>query len=156
MMYTSGTTGHPKGVVLSHANLIESSRAYVELEKLTDAEEVLAYLPMAWIGQNLFSYAQWMVVGFRVNCPESAETVITDMREIGPTYYFAPPRVLEGLLSQVTIRMEDAGWVKRHMFHHFMDLARRVGAKILDRPPVGFADRMHYALGGLVVYGPLR
>ena len=156
MMYTSGTTGHPKGVVLSHDNLVRSSLAYAELEGLRDDEEVVAYLPMAWIGQNLFSYAQWMVVGFRINCPESADTIITDMREIGPTYYFAPPRVLEGLLTQVTIRMEDASWVKRRMFRHFMDLARRVGGNLLDRRPVSPWDRLHYALGNLMVYGPLR
>ena len=117
---------------------------------------MLAYLPMAWIGQNIFSYAQPMVVGFRINCIESAETVITDMREIGPTYYFAPPRVLEALLTQVTIRMEDASWVKRRMFHYFMDLARRVGSNLLDGRPVSALDRLHYALGGLLVYGPLR
>jgi long-chain acyl-CoA synthetase len=156
MMYTSGTTGHPKGVVLSHDNLVHSSLAYAELEGLRDDEEVVAYLPMAWIGQNLFSYAQWMVVGFRINCPESADTIITDMREIGPTYYFAPPRVLEGLLTQVTIRMEDASWVKRRMFQHFMELARRVGGKLLDRHPVSLGDRLHYAIGNLMVYGPLR
>jgi long-chain acyl-CoA synthetase len=156
MMYTSGTTGYPKGVVLSHENLIESSRAYSELERLTDSEEVLAYLPMAWIGQNVFSYAQWMFAGFRINCPESADTVIADMREIGPTYYFAPPRVLEALLTQVTIRMEDASWIKRRMFSYFMGLARRVGARILDAQPVPPRDRLLYALGGLLVYGPLR
>jgi long-chain acyl-CoA synthetase len=156
MMYTSGTTGHPKGVVLSHDNLILSSRAYAELEGLRDDEEVLAYLPMAWIGQNLFSYAQWMVVGFRINCPESGETTITDMREIGPTYYFAPPRVLEALLTQVTIRMEDASWVKRRMFHYFMELARRVGSRLLDNQPVGAIDRLLYAMGGVLVYGPLK
>ncbi|HWH42320.1 MAG TPA: AMP-binding protein [Usitatibacter sp.] len=156
MMYTSGTTGHPKGVVLSHDNLILSSRAYARLEGLRDDEEVLAYLPMAWIGQNLFSYAQWMVVGFRINCIESSETVITDMREIGPTYYFAPPRVLEALLTQVTIRMEDASRVKRALFQHFMALARRVGTRILDGSPVSPLERARYALGNLVVYGPLR
>jgi long-chain acyl-CoA synthetase len=156
MLYTSGTTGHPKGVVLSHDNLIHASRAYAELEKLRDDEEVLAYLPMAWIGQNLFSYAQWMVVGFRINCIESAETVVNDMREIGPTYYFAPPRVLEALLTQVTIRMEDASWVKRRLFRYFMDLARRVGSNLLDGRPVGAADRLRYALGNLVIYAPLR
>ncbi len=111
---------------------------------------------MAWIGQNLFSYAQWMVVGFRINCPESGDTTMTDMREIGPTYYFAPPRVLEALLTQVTIRMEDASWIKRRMFHYFMELARRVGSRILDGQPVGAADRALYALGGLAVYGPLK
>jgi long-chain acyl-CoA synthetase len=156
MLYTSGTTGDPKGVVLAHDNLIHASRAYAELEGLGDTEEVIAYLPMAWIGQNLFSYAQWMVVGFRINCPESAETVITDMREIGPTYYFAPPRVLEALLTQATIRMEDASAVKRHMFRHFMALARRVGADLLDARAVGALQRAHYALGELLIYGPLR
>jgi long-chain acyl-CoA synthetase len=156
MLYTSGTTGHPKGVVLSHDNLISASHAYSELEGLRDDEEVLAYLPMAWIGQNLFSYAQWMTVGFRINCIESAETVLTDMREIGPTYYFAPPRVLEGLLTQVTIRMEDASAIKRWLFRRSMELARRVGARILDGKPVGALDRLQYALGNLVVYAPLR
>ncbi len=156
MMYTSGTTGNPKGVVLSHDNLILSSRAYAELEGLRDDEEVLAYLPMAWIGQNLFSYAQWMVVGFRINCPESGDTTMTDMREIGPTYYFAPPRVLEALLTQVTIRMEDASWIKRRMFQYFMNLARRVGARLLDGQPVSAIDKLLYAIGGLVVYSPLK
>ncbi|HEX4763399.1 MAG TPA: AMP-binding protein, partial [Usitatibacter sp.] len=156
MLYTSGTTGHPKGVVLSHDNLVIASRAYAEMESLRTDEEVLAYLPMAWIGQNLFSYAQWMVVGFRINCPESGETTLTDMREIGPTYYFAPPRVLEALLTQVTIRMEDASRVKRALFRHFMELARRVGAAILDGREVGFLDRLHYGLGTLIVYAPLR
>src|SRR5258706_3415674 len=156
LLYTSGTTGHPKGVVLSHDNLVHASRAYAELEGLRDDEEVLAYLPMAWIGQNLFSYAQWMVVGFRINCIESAETVITDMREIGPTYFFAPPRVLVALLTHVSILMADASWVKRRMFGYFMELARRVGSNILDRRRVGFLDRVKYALGGLLVYAPLK
>ena len=156
MMYTSGTTGSPKGVVLSHDNLILSSRAYAELEGLRDDEEVLAYLPMAWIGQNLFSYAQWMVVGFRINCPESGDTTMTDMREIGPTYYFAPPRVLEALLTQVTIRMEDATWIKRRMFRYFMDLARRVGSRLLDGQSVGAVDRLLHAMGNLLVYAPLK
>ncbi len=156
MFYTSGTTGNPKGVVHTYAALIDRARAGCELERLTDAEEVLAYLPPAWIGQNIFSYAQALVAGFCVNCPEAAGTVTVDMREIGPTYYFAPPRVYENLLTSVTIRMEDAGQVKRGMFKYFMGVAGRVGGRLLDGAPVSLTDRVLYALGDLCTYGPLR
>ena len=156
MFYTSGTTGKPKGVVLTNHALIDRARVIEALESLTDHEDVLAYLPVAWIGQNMFSYIQVLVTGFTVNHPESPETVAIDMRDIGPTYYFAPPRVLEGLLTQVTIRMEDAGWVKRKMYDWGMGVARRVGARILDGESVGLLDRLRYALGDLCVYGPLR
>ena len=111
---------------------------------------------MAWVGDHLFSYAQWLYAGFTINCPESGDTVMTDLREIGPTYYFAPPRVFENLLTQVMIRMEDASAPKRWLFRHFTEVARRVGSDILDGKPVGALDRFHYALGNLFVYGPLR
>jgi long-chain acyl-CoA synthetase len=117
---------------------------------------VLAYLPPAWIGQNIFSYAQWLACGYVVNCPESAATVMIDLKEIGPTYYFAPPRVFEGLLTSVMIRMEDASRIKRGMFHHFMNVARRVGPALMDGKAVGLADKLSYKLGDLLVYGPLR
>jgi long-chain acyl-CoA synthetase len=156
MFYTSGTTGKPKGVVLTHAALIDRARAVQAMEGLTDREDVLAYLPPAWIGQNMFSYTQLLVTGFTVNHPESPATVAIDMRDIGPTYYFAPPRVLEDLLTHVLIRMEDAGLIKRRMFQACMALARRVGVRILDGQPVGMADRVLYGLGNLLVYGPLR
>jgi len=157
MFYTSGTTGFPKGVIHTHRNLITMSALASKLDGLSEREDVIAYLPMAWIGQNIFSYAQWLVCGFTVNCPESAATVTNDMREIGPTYYFAPPRVLEALLTQVTIRMEDAASIKRAMYRYFMDVARRVGGRLLDRDPsVTLSERIRYALGDLLVYGPLR
>ncbi len=156
MLYTSGTTGNPKGVCLTHDNLIVTGRNGVEREGLSANDEVLAYLPMAWVGDNLFSYTQSYVAGFCVSCPESPETVLNDMREIAPTYYFAPPRVYENLLTQVTIRMEDAALVKRKLFHAFMDVARRVGTRILDGESVSLADRLLYAIGRWVVYEPLK
>jgi long-chain acyl-CoA synthetase len=156
MFFTSGTTGNPKGVVHTHRTLLDRARAGAQFDKLTHKEEVLAYLPPAWVGQNIFSYAQWLACGFVVNCPESSGTVAIDLKEIGPTYYFAPPRIFEGLLTSVMIRMEDAGWIKRTMFRKFMDIAKRVGPALRDRKPVGALDRVLYALGDVLVYGPLR
>ena len=156
MLYTSGTTGKPKGVVLSNRNIIETAKNSAEFDKLGPGEEVLAYLPMAWVGDFIFSIGQAYWTGFCVNCPESAETMMTDLREIAPSYYFAPPRVFESQLTQIMIRMEDAGALKRRMFHHFMAHAREVGPKILDGKPVGLLDRLKYALGSGLVYGPLK
>ena len=156
MFFTSGTTGNPKGVVHTHHSLLDRATAGQRFDKLTAQEEVLAYMPLAWIGQNIFSYAQWLACGYVVNCPESAATVMIDLKEIGPTYYFAPPRIFEGLLTSVMIRMEDAGRIKRWLFKYFMAVAKRVGPDLSDGKAVGAADRLRYALGNLLVYGPLR
>ena len=156
LFFTSGTTGNPKGVVHSHFTLLDRAKAGADFDKLGPDDEVLAYLPPAWIGQNIFSYAQWLACGYVVNCPESASTVTIDLKEIGPTYYFAPPRVFEGLLTSVMIRMEDAGAIKRWLFHACMNVARRAGPALMDGKPVGAWDRLLYAAGNVLVYGPLR
>ncbi len=156
MFFTSGTTGQAKGVVLTHDSLIDRARVAAEMEGLTDKDVAVAYLPPAWIGQNIFSYAQPMVVGYSICCPESQETFLSDMREVGPTYFFAPPRVLEALLTQVSIRMEDAGVVKQWLYKNCMSLAGRVGARITSGESVPLADRLAYTLGDLAIYGPLR
>lgn len=156
MLYTSGTTGKPKGVVLSNRNVIETARASSEFDRLQPSEEVLAYLPMAWVGDFIFSVGQAYWTGFCVNCPEGPHTMMTDLREIGPTYFFAPPRVFEGQLTSVMIRMEDAGRLKKWLFDHYMKLARRVGVALTDGKPVGALDRLRYGLGNLLVFGPLK
>jgi len=156
MLYTSGTTGRPKGVMLTFDNLIITARNTAELEGLSPDEEALSYLPMAWIGEHIFSVAQAFAVGFCISCPESGATVMQDLREIGPTYFFAPPRIWENLLTSVTIRMEDAGWLKRWLYRRFMDHARRVGIPLLDGKRVSILDRLLYRLGEILVYGPLK
>ncbi len=156
MFFTSGTTGNPKGVVHTHSTLIDRAQAGAEFDHLTANEDVLAYLPPAWIGQNIFSYAQWLVAGYVVNCPESAATVTIDLKEIGPTYYFAPPRVFEGMLTSVSIRMEDASSFKRNLYKYFMRLAKQVGPKRMDGESIGLLNSLMYGLGNLLVYGPLR
>ena len=154
--YTSGTTGQPKGTMLSHRNLIVTARNAAEREGLSEDEEVMAYLPMAWVGDNIFSYAQSIVAGFATSCPESAATVLHDLREIGPTYFFAPPRIWENILTSVMIRVDDAWALKRRMVHVFLEVARRVEQRRLAHQPVPVGDRLLYALGQLLVYGPLR
>jgi len=156
IMYTSGTTGRPKGVLLSFDNLVNSGKLSVEFEKLTEKDKVLSYLPMAWVGDHLFSYAQATQAGFSVNCPENAETVLTDLKELGPTYYFAPPAIFETMLTQMTIRMEDASALKQKMFHYFIGVAKRCGVEILEKKSVSLKDRLLYALGNALVYGPLK
>jgi long-chain acyl-CoA synthetase len=156
LFFTSGTTAAPKGVVHTHASLIGPSRTAAALDGLGEDDVILAYLPPAWIGQNIFSCAQALVTGYCICCPEAPETVMSDMREVGPTYYFAPPRVLEALLTQVSIRMEDASALKRWLYRRFMAVAERVGGALLDGKSVGLFDRILYWSGDLLVYGPLR
>lgn len=156
MLYTSGTTGKPKGVVLSNRNIIETAKASCDFDKLGQSEEILAYLPMAWVGDFIFSIGQAYWAGFCVNCPESPTTMMTDLREIGPTYFFAPPRVFETMLTQVMIRMEDASRTKKRLFDRYMAHARKVGGLILDGKPVSAGDRLTYRMGEALVYGPLK
>ena len=156
MLYTSGTTGKPKGVMLSYDNLLLSSLNGNTFDNLDHTEEIIAYLPLAWVGDHVFSYGQFLTAGYCVCCPESGETIDVDRREIAPTYFFAPPRVFETLLTTITVRMEDAGKFKKTAYQYFMKVAERCGEDLLNGKTVGIADRIKYKLGNLVIYGPLR
>lgn len=156
ILYTSGTTGTSKGVVLTNERSIHAAADTVAFDKLTENDVALAYLPLAWVGDHYLNYAQGMVSGFCTACPESPDTAMADLREIGPSFYFAPPRTLELLLTRVMIRMEDAGVIKRKLFHYFIGVARHYGERILNGDPVPLIGRLLYAIGNVLVYGPLK
>jgi len=156
ILYTSGTTGKPKGVCQTHANFIGAAQGAAQVDGLGPHDSIMSYLPAAWVGDHLFSLAQWLVAGYTIHCPESSSTVHIDMREIGPTYYFAPPRVFEGMLTSISIRMEDAHPSKRWLYEKCMTLAQRVGSDILAGKSVSPLDRLKYTFGDLLIYGPLR
>jgi long-chain acyl-CoA synthetase len=154
--YTSGTTGAPKGALLSHRNLIVTALNAAAAEGLQRDEEILSYLPMAWVGDHIFSYAQAIAVGFTANCPESPATVLHDLKEIGPTYFFAPPRIWENVLTSVMIRLEDAARPRRALVRFFLELAQDAERRRLAGRPVALWRRLLWPLGEALVYGPLR
>src|SRR5207247_3554235 len=151
-----GTTGVPKGALLSHRNLLVTARHAAADDGVGADEEILSYLPMAWVGDHIFSYAQAIAVGFTINCPESAATVLQDLKEIGPTYFFAPPRIWESLLTNVLLRLEDCAWPKRTLVHFFLDLAQTMERRRLAGQSVPLLPRLLAPLGSLFVGAPLR
>jgi long-chain acyl-CoA synthetase len=156
ILYTSGTTGRPKGVEIVSGRAIAAVADSVAFDHLTERDEVLAYLPLAWAGDHYLTFCQSLGSGFCISCPESADTVQENLREIGPTFYFGPPRVFESLLTTTTVRMADAGAAKRAIYRYFIALARRYGERILDREPVPFHARLRYAVGRALVYEPFK
>ena len=156
ILYTSGTTGKPKGVVLTHRNVIATADSSAKFDNFTADERVMAYLPMAWVGDHIVSYGQSFVCGFCVFCPESKETLLNNLKEIGPTYFFAPPRIFEDLRTSTMLRMEDAQVWKQRLFYYFIEIASKTGIDIMARRKVNKKNRLLYALGNFLIYNPLK
>ncbi|MCH9674969.1 MAG: AMP-binding protein, partial [Gammaproteobacteria bacterium] len=156
IVYTSGTTGDPKGVMLRHQNLIDAAAHLVKLDNITEQDDTLAYLPLAWVGDQIYSMGEAHIAGFTVNCPESSDTVMIDLKDIGPTAFFSPPAIFENFLTQIQIRMEDASKIKQRMYRYFMSVAQRTGVDLLEGRTVSFKDRLLYRFGEFFIYGPLK
>jgi long-chain acyl-CoA synthetase len=156
VFFTSGTTGPAKGVVLTHASLIDRARVAASMGELKDTDVAMAYLPPGWIGQSLFGYVQPMVVGYCICCPESSDTMLADMREMGPTYFLATPRVLETLAKQVSLRMEEASGFNQRLYRYCMAVGRRISARALAGEPLSIGGRLAALASDLLMRGPLR
>lgn len=154
--YTSGTTGAPKGAMLTHANLIAAIEGLGAVEPYQPTDETLAYLPPAWIGDTFWSLAAALIVGFAVNCPERPETVQQDIKEIGPQFLVAPPRIWENLVSQVQVKMEDASRIKRWLYNLFMPVGYEVARRRMGKQPLSTRLRLMNILGEFFTFGPLR
>jgi len=154
--YTSGTTGAPKGAMISHANLVSAIEGILQVEHYGRTDQMLAYLPPAWIGDTFWSLAGSLIVGCTVNCPERPETVLENLREIGPHFMVAPPRIWENLVSTVQVKMADASWVKRRLYRSLMPAGEEVARRTMEKRPISLRLRVLRALGEFLVFAPLR
>jgi len=154
--YTSGTTGNPKGAMLTHANAVETAWTFMKAEDTRPDDEWLSYLPMAWVGDTIYSLVLSLAVGFCCNCPESPETVQRDLRELGPTTLLAPPRIWENMLASVQVRAADATPLKRWVFERCRAAAERAEILRADGAPVPTGLRLLCALGEFFVCRPIR
>jgi long-chain acyl-CoA synthetase len=154
--YTSGTTGAPKGAMLSHRNMIATAEAFVEVNEIKAGDDWLSYLPMAWVGDAAFSLGMALVAKATANCPENPETVQRDLRELGPDAVLAPPRIWENMLTTMQVQTDDASPLKRRTFEHFRALAERCELKRSDGNALSIVERLGLAVGQILVYGPVR
>jgi len=153
---TSGTTGKPKLAMLTHRNLSSMAESLLSLDPIEPDDEFVSFLPLAWIGEQMLALGCALHVGFALNFPESAATVQSDLREIGPRVKFSPPRIWESLLSQVQVRVGDAGWVKRAAFDWGVEVGKQAARARVRGKKLAAGLRAKHALAEVVALRPVR
>jgi len=156
MVYTSGTTGPPKGAMISHTNVLNMLKALTQVLPQYEDDETVSYLPLCHVAERMMSVFVPLYVSSTVNFAESLETVQLAMREILPTIFLGVPRIWEKMLSGVIIRMKDASWLKRKIFEGFFQIGQRVTRLRLDKKPVSLGLRLLHGLGDLFLYRALK
>jgi|TARA_R110002074_G_scaffold27670_1_gene80134 Long-chain acyl-CoA synthetases (AMP-forming) len=155
-LHSSGTTGKPKGIVLSQKNVLAAARNGYAAGVFGENEEILAYLPMAWVGDFAITVAAALLCRFTVNVPERQETVVRDMREIAPTFYLAAPRSWDQMLTTIQVGMENSTPVKKWLYHFFMDRAIAAETRKLNGKSGGLLEPLGRLLGEVMVFGPIK
>src|SRR5712664_3705532 len=156
LSYTSGTTGTAKAAMISHRNLLAMAAGVTEVDPIREGDEIVSFLPFAWVGEQLISVAMALDVGATVNFPEVPETARDDLREIGPHVMIAPPRFWEAMCSEYQVKIADAGWLKGAAARVALDIGMRVAERRIRRQPVGLALRLLAALAHLLTFRALR
>ena len=153
ILYTAGTSGTPHGAVHTHGSLINTGIAFAKQERIKQNEEVLAFLPLSYAANALFTYTLWLLKGFTINCPESTETIMQDFREIGPTLLYAPPHFYKHLFSEMIARAERS---RSTRFEKWFKFSKDMRATFLSGKAISGGESFKWKIGNMIMFGPLK